>query len=287
MRLPFLSGRRCLSVHFQDTRRINDELLIRLTPYLTNLTHLYLVGCPKLTHEGVWSVISSSTRGIRGLGLEALSTAFDMEDLSQKCSKSNALRQLRSITLTGPSQDVASTWARQVVDLLSLSPLEMFHVSTVGGEVGGVLNDDLCESIVLQHGRNLRRFSVDRMGISTIAIANICKGCPRLEQLFITAEQDNIDSLGSCLSHTRTLRSLHIKRPVGSGSDTAPVVPQSQILRLANQCGSELQQIGCNTRVWQVRRDVRRAEDGSLSIERCLVSYELPEIPEQFLVVRS
>lgn len=117
-----------------------------------------------------------------------------MEKFSQKCLNSNALAQLRSVTLTGPSQDSASMWAQQVVDLLSLSPLEMFHVSTVGGEVGGILNDDLCDSIVTQHGRHLRRFSVDRMGISTRAIADICKRCPQLEQLFITAEQDSIVS---------------------------------------------------------------------------------------------
>lgn len=49
---------------------------MRLAPHLTNLTHLYLVGCPKLTHEGLWAVISANTRGIRGLGLEALSSTF-------------------------------------------------------------------------------------------------------------------------------------------------------------------------------------------------------------------
>lgn len=115
-----------------------------------------------------------------------------MEEFSQRCRDSKALTQLRSITLTGPSEDAASTWTRQVVELLSLSPLEMFHVSTVGGEVGGILNDTLCESIISQHGRNLRRFSVDRMGINTKAIADICRRCPQLEQLFITAEQDDI-----------------------------------------------------------------------------------------------
>ena len=76
MRLPFLPGWRCLSGHFQDARRINDTMFTRLAPFLANLTHLYLVGCPKLTHEGIWSAVSSNTRGIRGLGLEALSSAF-------------------------------------------------------------------------------------------------------------------------------------------------------------------------------------------------------------------
>ncbi|CAL1710132.1 unnamed protein product [Somion occarium] len=278
---------RHLTLICKSSTRVNDELLATLAPNLTNLEHLYLVGCPKVTHKGVLSVLASNTPGIRGLGMEGLSSTFDMVEFSQQCLESGALEHLRSITLTGPLKTSSHAWAQQVINLLSMSPLEMFHISTMGGEVGGTLSDELCEQIVSTHGLNLRRFSVDRMGISIHAIRRICQECTKLEELFVTANQDDMDALGSCLAYTRTLRSLHVKRPVGQGSDTAPLVSESQVLSMVNKCGSELQQIGRNTRVWQVSREVKRAADGSLTVERVLVPYELPEIPEQFLVIRT
>jgi len=44
---------------------------------------------------------------------------------------------------------------------------------------------------------------------------------------------------------------------------------------------------GCNARVWQVEREVRRNDAGELVVERFLAKYEIPDVPEQFLVVRT
>jgi hypothetical protein len=40
------------------------------------LEHLYIVGCPKVTHTGVWHIVSSSFNGLVGLGLESLAPSF-------------------------------------------------------------------------------------------------------------------------------------------------------------------------------------------------------------------
>lgn len=40
------------------------------------LEHLHIVGCPKVTHTGVWHLISANRVGLVGLGLENLSQAF-------------------------------------------------------------------------------------------------------------------------------------------------------------------------------------------------------------------
>lgn len=43
---------------------------------LTMLEHLHIVGCTKVTHKGVWGLISENANGLVGLGLENLSHMF-------------------------------------------------------------------------------------------------------------------------------------------------------------------------------------------------------------------
>lgn len=61
---------------FQGSNLITDALLQSIAPCLPNLQHLNLTGCPKVTHNGVWSIISSSVSGLLGLGLEGVSMRF-------------------------------------------------------------------------------------------------------------------------------------------------------------------------------------------------------------------
>lgn len=60
----------------QGETKVTDSLLADLAPNLSNLRQLYLVGCPKVTHDGVLQTASASTLGLTGLGLEGLSPAF-------------------------------------------------------------------------------------------------------------------------------------------------------------------------------------------------------------------
>ncbi|KAI0078087.1 hypothetical protein K474DRAFT_1594707 [Panus rudis PR-1116 ss-1] len=289
---------RHLSLICKSTAVITDQLLEDIGPSLVNLEHLYLVGCPKVTHRGLLAAISSSQHGLLSLGIEGVSPTFDMGQFADHCLSSGVLRRLRSITLavhvvsTQPTKTLTdgtnvSRWSAQVVEMLSQSPLELLHISTLGGDVGGELSNDFCSMLLSTHASRLRRFSVHRMRISTDAIKQICSRCDHLEQLFVVTEQDDLDSLCDALSLTRSLHTLHVNRPLEEHSETLPVVPKDRILKVVRRCGSELQQVGFNTRVWQVQRNVIRKEDASLDIELDLAPYEHPEIPEQFLVVRT
>ncbi|KAL4253257.1 hypothetical protein ABKN59_004757 [Abortiporus biennis] len=278
---------RHLSLICKSSPLINDSLLAEIAPNLVNLEQLYIVGCPKATHDGVRVIVEASQKGLVSLGMEGISPTFDMEHFAKECHAKQTLTRLRSITLTVPITSQSTTaWMRHVELLLSSSSLQHFHISTVGGEVSQEFDTKFCERIVRVHGNTLRRVSVHRLRMSIEAIDLICRLCPHLQQLFIVLNHDNLELLKPCLLHTRELRVLHINRPLSS-NETVPMVSAEKALTVVNACASELYQIGFNTRVWQVEREIGTNSDGTLRIERKLGPYELPQIPEQFLVVRT
>ncbi|KAF9806125.1 hypothetical protein IEO21_08807 [Rhodonia placenta] len=260
---------------------VNDGLLESLVPFLPNLEHLYFVNCVKVTDRGLVALLSQNVIGLRGLGLEGVSPNFDMREFSQTCTRSGTMNRLQSITLT-VSAHLSPTWEVDVVELLKPAPLERFHVSTTGGIVGNTLNDAFCAQIVDIHGSRLRRFSVHRMRMSVAAIEDICRRCVQLEQLFIVVDQHKLEAIGPALALARNLRSVHINRPLDLGSEDIPVLARERILEIVKQCGPNLRQFGYNTRVLQVERVVQ-----SVGVDVRLGSYENPEVPEQFLVVRT
>ncbi|KAI0324544.1 hypothetical protein GY45DRAFT_1349369 [Cubamyces sp. BRFM 1775] len=276
-----------LSLICKSSTRVTDGVLHDIASSATNLEYLYLVGCPKVTHEGLWAVISSIYRGIVGLGMEGLSTAFDMAAFSERCNRAVALSRLRSITLTVDEHTSLSEWQHHVLSLLSQAPLQQFHISTVGGHVDHRLSDEFCKAIVSAHGNRLTRFSVHRMRMSINAIADICARCSALQQLFVVVEPNDLDALGPCLAQARKLRAVHVNRPLDFGSEDVPRQSYAKILEIVRQCKPTVKQFGFNTRVFQVERSATVTEDGSVSTEVTLSPYENPEIPEQFLVVRT
>lgn len=302
---------RHLSVICKSSTAVTDRLLETLGPHLSNLDHLYLVGCRKVTEEGLLALLSSNYIGLSGLGLEGVSPAFNMERFSQRCVHMGALSRLSSITLAvhtdfsrAPSSvfhDPAArakaiaaaapdraldVWEENVLALLASAPLEQFHISTVGGDVGPSLTNTFCERLVSAHGERLRRFSVYRMRMSLDAIADVCRRCLQLEQLFVVVDQREFDALGPCLAHARKLRTIHVNRPLLRSGDV-PVVSRERILSIVLQCPPTVTQFGSNTRVYQVERVPAVQEDGTVTVEVRLGSYESPEVPEQFLVVRT
>ncbi|CCM00826.1 uncharacterized protein FIBRA_02868 [Fibroporia radiculosa] len=277
---------RHLSLICKSSTLVHDGVLESLAPHLVNLEHLYLVNCQKVTDRGLYTILSGTTHGLFSLGMEGLSPEFDMARFSQDCVRSGALSHLGSITLTVNVQS-SPTWEKDVLALLASAPLERFHISTVGGHVGPALSESFCTSIVNAHGHRLRRFSVHRIRMSMLSIDDICRRCVELEQLFIVVEQNSLDSLGSCLAQARKLCAVHVNRPLDLGSEDIPVMARERILSIVKQCGPNLKQFGYNTRVLQVERVVKYEEDGSLGIDVRLGAYENPEIPEQFLVVRT
>ncbi|KAM5546113.1 hypothetical protein V8D89_000239 [Ganoderma adspersum] len=276
-----------LSVICKSSTRFNDSVLHDIAPHAANLEYAYFVGCPKVTHDGLWALLSMNYKGIVGLGMEGLSTAFDMGIFSDQCNRAGALSRLRSITLTVDEHTSLAVWQQHVLNLLSNAPLQRFHISTVGGHVGHRLGDDFCSAIVTAHGSRLTRFSVHRMRMSIGAIADICRRCTALEQLFVVVEQNDLDALGPCLAEAPRLRAVHVNRPLDFGSEDVPKQSYEQILSIVRQCRPTVRQFGFNTRVFQVDRTLQPAEDRSMRMEVTLSSYENPEIPEQFLVVRT
>ncbi|CDO70053.1 hypothetical protein BN946_scf184601.g6 [Trametes cinnabarina] len=203
---------------------------------------------------------------------------------SERCNRAGALCRLRSITLTVDEHTLLPEWQKHVVNLLAKAPLQQFHVSTIGGHVNHRLSDDFCRAIVSTHGSQLTRFSVHRMRMSLKAIADICVRCTALQQLFIVVAPKDLDALGPCLAQARNLRAIHVNRPLDYGSEDVPKPSYDKILEIVRQCTPTVQQFGFNTRVFQVERRARVNEDSS---DVMLTPYENPEIPEQFLVVRT
>ncbi|KAJ7653888.1 hypothetical protein DFH06DRAFT_1329982 [Mycena polygramma] len=72
---------------------------------------------------------------------------------------------------------------------------------------------------------------------------------------------------------------------VGNSARALRLAPEA--LALVRRCPDTIALFGCNARVWQVERAIRRTEAGELVAERFLAKYDSPDIPEQFLVVRT
>lgn len=144
-----------------------------------------------------------------------LTTVQDVKRLSELCSVSQALQHLVSITLTVETRhpNLRQSWTQEIASLLSQSPLEFFHVSSLGGELSaGGLDDEFCTNIVTVHGARLRRFSVHRLRMTLEAVKDICTRCPNLEQLFVVLDMNDLVSRTSNLSCLVALTTSYLAR---------------------------------------------------------------------------
>ena len=79
---------------------------------------------------------------------------------------------------------------QDVLHLLSVAPLQIFQIYSIGAIFESPTTDSFWSKIVTTHFARLTRFSVHRMLISLDAINDICRRCACLEQLFVVVEQD-------------------------------------------------------------------------------------------------
>ncbi|KAF8635641.1 hypothetical protein AX15_000276 [Amanita polypyramis BW_CC] len=267
---------------------VTDEILVTLSPMLDQLEELHLAGCPKVTHQGVLSVLSSNTRGIVGLRLEGISPRFDMTDFSRRCTAMGAMRHLRSITLTPHQQSQPlEPWLEDVLLLLAPAPLEVFQMYPPDAFIASPVTNKFWQALVTMHGGRLTRFAVHRMVIGWDTVRDVCERCGQLEQLFIVITPATLRSVGAALACGKNLRAIHINYPLDVRAETESNFAETDALTIVNQCSSTLVQLGCNTRVWQVINCVHVDEEGSIATNRALSAYDSPGIPEQFLVVRT
>ena len=99
--------------------------------------------------------------------------------------KADALRYLRSITLTVDQHTSIKRWTTDILNLLSSSSLEVFRIYSAGDLLDATATDYLWTSLVRTHGHRLKKLSVHRMLISIDSISGICLFCPSLEELFV------------------------------------------------------------------------------------------------------
>lgn len=161
-----------------------------------------------------------------------------MSRFSDRCTQTQALRFLESVTLT-VSQHITDRigWAKSVLALLSSSPLKKFHIYSTHITPAGVLTNsepglDIINAIGMgpytlanvlalfyrdlaaAHGQTLARFSVLRMPITLVSIRAICEGCPNLEELFVVADSSSLHDLPDALAPAKKLRTVHVNFPV-------------------------------------------------------------------------
>jgi hypothetical protein len=186
--------------------------------------------------------------------------------------RADALRYLRSITLTVDQHTSIKRWTTDVLNLLSSAPLEVFRIYSTGDLLDATATDYLWTSLVRTHGHRLKKLSVHRMLISIDSISGICLFCPSLEELFVLIEPHFLvyrfttyfqslilltlifaqNDLVECLSHAKSLRILHINYPFEASLNERATISQKNALGVVQRCSSTITQIGCNTEVWQV-----------------------------------
>ncbi|KAG2134800.1 hypothetical protein DEU56DRAFT_404161 [Suillus clintonianus] len=277
---------RNLTMICQTSSLITDILLESLAPSMTELDQLFIMGCPKVTHRGIGEIVSTNRNGLTAIGLERLSPAFDMTLFNNICKEHQAFRRLRSITLAVHIETPLLTWTSHVTELLSTAPLEIFQIYATTPTVKVVITDEFWTSIVTMHGSRLKRISIDRMSISLDALRGICSQCSALEQLFIVTARINLDDVIRCFAAAQSLRAIHVNFYC-EVNETEERSMMNDALRIVRHCPATVSQIGCDTRVWHVRREVRMNDMAELYTVPILSRYENPDIPEQFLVARG
>ncbi|KAI0041912.1 hypothetical protein FA95DRAFT_1548149 [Auriscalpium vulgare] len=274
---------RSLTLICKSSLLVTDALLELVSPHLQRLEHLYLAGCPKVTDKGIWAMISHNVNGLVGLGIEGLSSSFDMGALSTHCARAGGLTSLTSFTLTIHPGHTTGSWMSSTTDLLSHSQLQIFQVYATTASFNNLLADRFCMSVITVHGHHLTRFSFHRLRVSLDAIEHVCRMCAHLEEIFVLVHADELAALGPILALASHLRAAHVNL---TGQPTF-YNPEADAMDIARRCSSTLVQLGINTRVWQVKRDIVFLAESGIATRPVLSAYENPDIPEQFLVVRA
>ncbi|KAF8452580.1 hypothetical protein L210DRAFT_3383440 [Boletus edulis BED1] len=280
---------RSLTLICKASTLVTDAFLVHLSSKLQGLEYLYIIGCPRVTHLGIGAIAAANKNGLVGVSVEGLSQAFDMSAFKATCLHAEAFRRLRAITLTVHIHMPLDKWTRDVGELLAFAPLEAFSMYSTAISIWTPIPDGFWMNIAAKHGHRLRKFSVHRMQISLAALEVICLQCPLLEQLFIVAEQRELDDAARLVAMARNLRTLHINFPLATSESSvvSPPMLMEMAVSIVSVCSPTLAHIGCNTRVWQVKRTVHVDENGEKYVIPTLAPQENPDIPEQFLVIRA
>ncbi|EMD36761.1 hypothetical protein CERSUDRAFT_65561 [Gelatoporia subvermispora B] len=210
---------------------VTDSMLSRISPHLPNLEQLHLIGCPRVSHDGILAILLASSRGINTLGLDGVSSTLDLAELTRRTSESGALSSLRSLSLSRSLADLPSLVpllaATQLTHLyLSisgvLSSAQSTHPPTASGTTRDRIDDParlsasalshFVQTCIDTHGTKLVRFALSGIGIDVRDVRALCVACTMLEDLWITLRApSDIDAIGPCLSDAHRLRTVHLQ----------------------------------------------------------------------------
>ncbi|KAJ7088368.1 hypothetical protein B0H15DRAFT_841137 [Mycena belliarum] len=278
---------------------VTDAVLERLAPSLAHLEQLSIIGCLRVSHVGVWALLVQNNAGLQSLALEGLPPKFNLAALAALCTDRSVLARLVSLTVTVHTE----SWLASVSALITYAPLERFQLYATRAFEQTPATDAFWGALIDAHGPRLTRVSVHRMPVALHAIADLCAParCPALIALFVVIDPADLAPLADCLATARALATVHVNfhaRAPGPEADAESDVPDHdaprlgvltapEALAIVRRCPETIALFGCNARVWQVGRHIRRTADGALVAERFLAKYDSPDVPEQFLVVRT
>ncbi|KAH9968190.1 hypothetical protein BC827DRAFT_1170911 [Russula dissimulans] len=272
-----------LTLVCKEDKHVTDSLLRSVAQYVPQLERLHLVGCPRVTHEGVWSMIKNNVGNVKDISLEALSRTLDILALGEAAMNAGGLKSLLSFTLGNHPRSSTDSWMNGTKLLLRASPLELFQIYVPNSASEGAPADTFCDHIVEQHRDQLSRFSFYHpQPISRHAIDNVCKHCPRLEELFVVIDAIDIALLIPVLAQATSLRIVHIS------IDEPRINGLTYARHIVHQCSPTIQQVGIGTEVWKVEKRLRTVE-GVVQLDRCLIEAGISDIhiPERLLVTRT
>ncbi|KAJ7136668.1 hypothetical protein C8R44DRAFT_608018 [Mycena epipterygia] len=267
---------------------VTDSVLASLAPHLTHLEQFSITGCPRVSHLGIHAVLTQNTAGLRALALEGLSAKFNIAQLAAWTASDATLTRLTSFTLSIPND----TWLASVPTLLARAPLEIFQLYATSSVRPTPATDAFWRALVSAHGARLTRVSVHRMRVALPVIADLCTRCPALRELFVVVDPASLGELADCLACARALTAVHVNFQGQPADDEwitggGAVLKAPEALAIVRRCPDTIARFGCNARVWKVEREIRRNDAGELVAERVLARYDGPDVPEQFLVVRT
>ncbi|KAI9509537.1 hypothetical protein F5148DRAFT_996446 [Russula earlei] len=264
-------------------------LLESISPYLSHIQRLHLAGCPRVTHEGIWSTIRNNIENMKDLSLEYLSPAlaslqwFSLQDmlmLGRTCMNVGGLTSLLSFTLATHPKSLVHSWMNGTELLLKASPLEIFQIYVPDSAVEGAAADMFCVRIVEQHRDRLSMFSFHPQRIGLGVIEDVCISCLRLEELFVVIYDAEMVLLIPALAQAKRLRTVHLRfvdRPLVNGLTYAWDV--------VHQCGTTISLVGIGAEVWRVEKRATTVE-GVVRLDCSLIKVDNSDIPERVLVVR-
>ncbi|GAW06844.1 proteophosphoglycan ppg4 [Lentinula edodes] len=175
-------------------------------------------------------------------------------------------------------QTSLNTWMNEIAALLPATvPLETFQMYSSGAFIEqSPATEQLWSHLLNAHQGHLTRFSIHRMLISLNTIEDVCLRCTNLEQLFVVIEPSSLENLSSCLSLAPNLRVIHINYPLETTQmGNIHILPESDAQKIVDRCGPNVVQFGCNTRVWQVGREVLLDQHNApVGIRRRVMRYQ-------------